>query len=116
MSNLISTYQHDYYPRIDMKRIRLKPIQEVQHLSGKQSSISDPIPIRTQPITAINQCLINQPNRYLLNLRNNNCLLYKKLKILTPNDVERSRNFLTMKSTYQIDYGQAKEWLEGIYS
>lgn len=112
----ITTYQHDYYPRVDMKRIRLRPIQEVQHLSQKQTSVSDPISIRTRPITIINQCLINQPNRYLLSLNNNNRLLYKKLKILTPDDVERSKNYLEMKSTYQIDYGQAKEWLEGVYS
>lgn len=112
----ISTYQHDYYPRVDMKRTRLRPIQEVQHLSRKQTSVSDPISIRTRPITAINQFLMDQPNRYLLNLQRHNSSLYKKLRVLTPSDVERSRNFLEMKSTYQIDYGQAKEWLEGVYS
>lgn len=112
----ISTYQHDYYPRVDMKRIRLKPIQEVQHLSRKQTSASDPISIRTKPMTAINQCLINQPNRYLLSLQRKNGSLYRKLRMLTPSDVERSRNFLEMKSTYQVDYGQAKEWLEGVYT
>lgn len=112
----ISTYQHDYYPRTDMKIIRLRPIQEVQHLSGKQSSVSDPIAIRTRPMVTINECLKKQPNRYLLNLSRKNSSLYKKLKVLTPSDVERSRDFLKMKSTYQIDYGQAKEWLEGVYS
>ncbi len=115
MSN-VTTYQHDYYPRIDMKRIRLRPIQEVQHLSRKQLSVADPLPIRTKPITVIDQCLTNHPNRYLLNLPTKNTSLYKKLRIVTPSDVERSRNYLKMKSTYQIDYGQAKEWLEGIYS
>lgn len=116
MSN-ISTYQHDYYPRTDMKRIRLRPIQEVQHLSGKQSSVSDPTSIiNTKSLTTINQCLINKPNRYLLNLRRNNSSIYKKLKVLTPTDVDRSRDFLKSKSTYQIDYGHAKEWLEGVYS
>lgn len=113
----ISTYQHDYYPRIDMKRVRLRPIQEIQQLSRKQArNLADPIPIRTNPLTVIDQCLINQPNRYLLNLPNNNGKLYKKLKMQTPNDVERSRNFSEMKSTYRIDYGHAKEWLEGVYN
>lgn len=112
----ISTYQQDYYPRIDMKRMRLKPIQEIQHLSQKQLSAPDPMPIRTTPIVAINQCLVDRPNRYLANLPLNNSALYKKLRALTPADVKRSRDFLRSKSTYQIDYGQAKEWLEGVYS
>lgn len=111
-----STYTHDYYPRIDMKRIRLKSIQEAQHLSrapsSRQKCLPDPIPIRYKPVLTINQCLHRQPNRYLLSLPYNNRLLYKKLKVLTPDDMERSRNFLKMKSTY---HGHAKEWLEGVY-
>lgn len=115
MSKNISTYEHDYYPRIDTKRLRLRPIQEAQHLKRKQSSVSDPISIRTKPVISINECLLHKPNRYLLNLPNNDHYLYKKLKKMTPNDVLRSKNFLERKSTYQIDYCRGKEWLEGVY-
>lgn len=63
----------------------------------------------------IGSCFQDKPNKFLNNLRNAYPDLYEKLKAMNHNDLQNLVTTNSLKSTYQIDYGNIAEYANGVY-